>query len=424
MRFPLLILVAVIFLMPVPRLSAQADAPETDSTLSTEDQAATEKVPEKAEIKIEELSQEALTKEVFQGIEDSDTEKVEPLLNTLTYYRHNSAGETALTQAILKEDAAMVKLLVKAAVINLKNKAGETPLTLAIKKGHPNIISLVAKRAKASLKNNADETPLFLAIETDDLFLMQQLIKKGAKVNRLSNGKTALSRATELNRTNTVALLIKNEADPGLPNANGDTPLYIAVNNGFDVIAGILLHKSRNFEKDANWKTKIGEPLLHISIEKGHTGTAKMLIDYGAHVNQSDHLENTALNLAASKGNTIVADYLLQHGADVNNRNIMGVTPITCATENGHQDLAKLLAENGANPEIRSYKGVAAADLSDFETVLIERATHRSPDDFESSEQFTRGARIPNAKVKALKPKKDNKSKKTIESNIDKPEPN
>ena len=133
--------------------------------------------------------QEDAPKPIFDLIANGQVEEVKEMLrDSVDYYAHDKNGETALTLAIQNDDVDMVKLLVKDAVINMKNEEGETPLTLAIKKGNPEIIKLVCRRAKGSLKNNMGQTPLYLAVEREDLFLVEELIQKGANVNRKSNG--------------------------------------------------------------------------------------------------------------------------------------------------------------------------------------------------------------------------------------------
>lgn len=347
--------------------TAAAPVPATGETTM-----GTAKADKKA-TKEQELTEEQLNQQLFAAIAAGDIEQVKPLLNAMTYYKQNEEGETALTLAINNEDIPMVKLLAENAVINLKNKDGETPLTLAIKKGNTEVIHIVAVRAKAALKNDLGEAPLFLALEKfDDLHLLQKLVDKGADVNRKSNGETPLSLATQLNKIKTVALLIKNGADIGQTNDNGDLPLYIAVTKGHDVIAGILAHKSASTEQDVNWQNAIGEPLINIAASLEYPDVVKMLVDYGANVNATDYMDNTALTIAASKGNDELVKVLLNAGADVNHQNILGATALTAAVKNGHDSLAKTLAENGANPEIKTYTGYNASQYANFE-VLKEK---------------------------------------------------
>lgn len=300
----------------------------------------------------------------FEAINSGDISRIESMRNdSIHYYRKNDVGETALTLAILNQDVAMVEVLTQKAVINLKNDEGESPLTLAIKNGNLAIINLVAKRAKTSLKNDVGETPLYLAIELDDLYLLETLISKGAKINRKSNGITPLARAAELNNPKAVAFLIKNNAKISEPNDNGDTPLYIAIQKGHDIVAGILISKSEDASGDCNWKNKIGTPLLHLAASNGNAEIVRILIRNGGEVDATDYMENTALCIAAELGKESVIRALIQNNANIDHQNLKGDTPLMLASAHKNDGAVTLLLESGADATIMNYLGYAAADF-------------------------------------------------------------
>ncbi len=300
----------------------------------------------------------------FEAINSGNADRIADMQkDSIHYYRKNEKGETALTLAIKKQNASVVEVLTKKAVINLKNDAGETPLTLAIKGGNLAIINLVAKRAKTSLQNDAGETPLYLAIELDDLFLLETLLSKGARINHKSNGTTPLARAAELNKPKTVAFLIKNDAKINEPNANGETPLYIAMQKGHDIVAGILLSKSADPQGDANWKNKIGTPILQLATINGNPAIVRILINYGAEVDATDYMDNTALCIAAELGHLEVIRALIQNNANVSHQNMKGDTPLMLAAANKKDQAVTLLLESGANATIMNYSGYVAADF-------------------------------------------------------------
>jgi len=300
----------------------------------------------------------------FEAVNAGNADRIAGMKDdSIHYYRKNETGETALTLAIQNQDVAVVGVLTKKAVINLKNDAGETPLTLAIKSGNKAIIDLVVKRAKTSLKNDAGETPLYLAIELDDLFLLETLLSKGAKINHKSNGVTPLARAAELNRPKVVAFFIKNGAKITEPNDNGETPLYIAMQKGYDVVAGILLSKSADPSGDANWQNQIGTPLLHLATEKGNPAIVRVLINYGAEVDATDYMDNTALCIAAELGHLEVIRTLIQNNANVSHQNMKGDTPLILAAANKKDEAVTLLLESGADATMMNYSGYVAADF-------------------------------------------------------------
>lgn len=336
--------------------AAPVTAPATETPAAAEDSKKSKKAEE-------------VIPPMFDLIAAGDLTAVEELIrDSVDYYRHNQDGETMLTLAIKNDDVEMVKLLVEDAVINMKNEAGETPLTLAIKQKNPTIITLVARRAKAGLKNDAGFSPLYLAIENNDLYLMRHLVEHGADVNRYNNGMTPISRAVELNNIKAIAFLVRNGAAVSQANENGEIPLYLAVKNGFDTAAGILLTKSEDAYSDANRQTKIGETLVNIAAAHGHAQVVKMLTEAGAAVDLPDHLENTALNVAAANGYTDIVRYLLMQDANIDHRNLKGMTPILCAAKNGQHVTVEFLAENGASINIPDYTGARVADFVEVNT--------------------------------------------------------
>lgn len=361
------ILALVLLLLPGVSTLAQIQVTPGETTTLADETLTQKETKKKKKRKKDKVDEEAERMGFFAAIEGGDTKRVMQKMSPERFYDFNSDGETALTLAIKRNDVDMVRLLEEKAVINLKNKAGESPLTLAIKGENPEIIEIILERAKPGLKNEDGLAPLMLALEQENVMLVKELIDRGADVNRKSNGITPIAKAVELNNVQAVAILVQKGADPSQANDDGDIPLYIAVRNGYNVIAGILLQKSAQPSVDANWKTRMGEPLLNLAIQHDQGQMARILLDFGADTYNMDYLENTGLNLAAEKGDTELVQIMLELGADPNHANLMGTTPITAATQNGHNELADMLAQSGAHPEVRNYEGFAAVDGRNFD---------------------------------------------------------
>lgn len=316
------------------------------------------------------LKDEEKIRFLFAAVERGDVLLAQTMLPDvkLPYYQHNNEGETLLTLAIGEGHYEMVKFLCEEAVINLKNEDGETPLTLAIKKKNTGIIDLVLERAKADLANDGDETPLMLAVTYGyEPGFLKTLTDLGANPNRLSNGVSPLSRAVDKENIASAAMLVRSGANPSLANDNGVIPLYQAVRLNHAVLAGVLLHRSRQPGDDANWHTPVGETLTNMAVAQENTALLRVLVEKGADVNSVDYMENTPLHLAAERGMAEAVEILLSHGAFVDAINIMGTTPIMAAAQRGHDDIANNLAQAGANPDLRDYSGIAANDFGSYE---------------------------------------------------------
>ncbi len=301
------------------------------------------------------------------AVKAGNLKEAEAKMKSPYFYAFDDGGETALTRAIKNNDLDMLRLLEDKAVINLDNEKGETPLILAIESGHEEMIDIIVARANPSLQDGKGISPVMAALEQNNLELLKELIRKGADLNIKSKGKTPLFRAVEKENMQAVALLAHHGADPSVANENGDIPLYLAVRNRNNVMTGILLHKSEQAEKDANWTTKDGDPLLNLSIKQNQDQISRMLLDFGANIYQTDYMENAALNLAARQGNHELVKILLDKGADPNHRNIMGETPLLTASRKGHSQIANTLAEAGADPAMKDFNGFAADDRHNFD---------------------------------------------------------
>lgn len=304
--------------------------------------------------------------EFLAAVQTGNLDEAKDKYKSQYFYAFDDGGENPLTRAIKNRDVDMLRFLTEEAVINLANEEGETPLILAIETGNREIIDMIIERANPSLHDAAGVSPLMAALESEDLDLLLELILKGADLNKKSQGITPIFKAVEKDNTEAVAMLAHHGADPSIPNEDGDIPLYNAVRNGNNIIAGILLHKSEQVEKDANWKTQKGDPILNVSIKGDQDQITRMLLDFGASTYQTDYLENTPLNLAAKQGDAVLVKILLEKGANPNHRNITGETPILTATREGYSSVTDLLAQAGADITTEDYNGFAANDRRRF----------------------------------------------------------
>jgi len=410
MKYPSLVLTMLVFAMNIA--IAQEELPAEKDFFTENNSPETIKTPEadldtpKSPKKNKKSKNNGFDYQ-FEAINAGNAARIEEMQeDSIHFYRKNDKGETALTLAIQNQDVAVVEVLTKKAVINLKNDEGESPLTLAIKSGNMDIINLVTKRAKASLKNDAGEAPLYLAIELEDLFLLKTLLSKGARINRKSNGITPLARAAELNKPKAVAFLIKNNAKINEPNDNGETPLYIAMNKGHDIVAGILLSKSEDPQGDANWKNKIGTPILHLATINGNPAIIRVLINFGAEVNATDYMDNTALCIAAELGHVEAIRALIQNNADVSHQNMKGDTPLMLAAANKNDEAATLLLESGADATIMNYAGYVAADF--YSDIVLDGLFAAKGAEQITSEQNSTNNNHTNSQLKETSTDKEN----------------
>ena len=92
-------------------------------------------------------------------------------------------------------------------------------------------------------------------------------------------------------------------------------------------------------------------PIIYAA-NNGHVDVCKVLIEFGAPIDDTSNNGKTPLHWASLWGHIKVAKYLIEHGADLNKQDIDGMTPLMTAVFKGHFQIARALVENGANLSI------------------------------------------------------------------------
>ncbi len=154
---------------------------------------------------------------------------------------------------------------------------------------------------------------------------------------------SALGRAARLKTILGQSRLKVNE-----PNAEGFTPLGLAAFFGYADAAKVLIEHGASVN-DSD-KSRFGNTALDAAVAASHADVVRALLAAGANVNVRDSAGYTPLHKAAQSGNLEIARMLLDHGADVNAVRTGEGTPLADAQAKGHADVAELLREHGARP--------------------------------------------------------------------------
>jgi len=105
-----------------------------------------------------------------------------------------------------------------------------------------------------------------------------------------------------------------------------------------------------------NGTNNVAETALMHAAWKGHVDAAKWLLDRRARINGTG-LEWSALHYAVFAGQEDVARLLIERGADVNARSTNGSSILMMAAREGRDGLAKLLLDAGADPRVTNDHG-------------------------------------------------------------------
>ena len=176
------------------------------------------------------VSQAGSFDDFFKAVEMDDAKAVQQLLargfdaNTI-----DASGQNGLFIAIREASLKVSKVLIEAPKINLNalNIQDESPLMLAALKGQLELANQMVK--KGADVNKTGWTPLHYAATTGQLAVIRLLIENHAYIDAESpNGSTPLMMASMYGTPEAVKLLLDEGADPTLKNQQGLTAVQFA----------------------------------------------------------------------------------------------------------------------------------------------------------------------------------------------------
>jgi TonB family protein len=163
-----------------------------------------------------------------------------------------------------------------------------------------------------------------------------------------------------------VLSLLKDLHMIHLKDRDGNTPLHMAVMFEHKELVRLLIHYGANVNENNN----ILLTPLHMT---RNPGIVRELIDNGAEIDAVDYKKNTPLHLACRFGDMETVVLLIHHGANVNFQNKRGLTPLHFAVDRyftlnwcspAKLEIASYLIENGAEVNIKDNKNNTPLDYA------------------------------------------------------------
>ena len=176
-------------------------------------------------------------------------------------------------------------------------------------------------------------------------------VKRLRKVNRSNtidlfktdqDGDTMLHDACRNGSHEAAQYLLICGAYGRLQNNDGDTPFPLAIENGHESVAQLLIEKGESYDKTLDERQVT---MLHSACIYGMTSIAQHLLTHGADPNAKSYDNWTPVHVAAQYGQLATLRILLLRGGNPAAPNVRGFTPLHLAAQFGHLDVAKMLLD-------------------------------------------------------------------------------
>jgi ankyrin repeat protein len=245
-------------------------------------------------------------------------------------------------QALEKDDKQAMKLLVKYQTnINVTDK--KPPLVLMAEEENNDMIRfLLGLGANPNLAYSGQYL-IHRAIANDEIELARALIAKRVNVNvEDANGRTPLEIAMKKSDARLAKLLIDSGANVFVK-TYGDSMLYLAAKYGKPRIAAQLMAKRVNIHQ----KNYLGETALLVAIQQDQLTIARALLKAGANPHIKDENNNSPMGYALSKKDLSFVKMLIAKKVNINKISDSKESPLMTAVKSENIPLVKLLISNG-----------------------------------------------------------------------------
>jgi ankyrin repeat protein len=201
---------------------------------------------------------------------------------------------------------------------------------------------------------------------------VRKLLAKGVDPNKCGvSGDTPLYLACDEGNLDVIKLLLAAKADA----RSGTSPLFAAVAGSCTKekakIVRLLLAAGAdvNAIADSSHRWSIWRTLLHAAT--GEEEVVKLFLEAGANVNAMDELGATPLHSAAYRNDTGAGKLFLAAGADVNAPDKYGSTPLHEASTENQIEVVSLLLAMGADVNARDTYGATPLHKASKEGHLL-----------------------------------------------------
>lgn len=271
--------------------------------------------------------------------------------------------------------------------VNCKAWLGENPLRIAAESNQLKIVDILIKAgANVDIEDMWCRTPLRRAAERGYTECVARLLEEGPNVNIVDceDSDTAMHRAAENGHVDSVRLLLENKADPTIRNRWGRTELRRANERSVTLIRRVSddtghLDDDATEDKEVNGSLDDltgskegdhkGDTPLHRAAENGCLDVVNVILAAAVAVDQKGRFGDSPLHQAAERGHLAVVERLLKEKPDLTRKGRFGDTPALRAERYGNYDIADLLNKvERSIPEI--HRAIQSSDTEALEEQL------------------------------------------------------
>ncbi|XP_057689134.1 B-cell lymphoma 3 protein homolog [Corythoichthys intestinalis] len=244
-------------------------------------------------------------------------------------------------------------LLASVALATRQDEDGDTALHIAVVQGElamvRQLIHLLQYAGRSlDVFNNLRQTPLHLAVITQQISIVEALLRAGSDPSALDrNGQTALHLCCEYNHPECLSAVLSLPSSAvclDMKNFQGLSPLHLAVLHAHINLVSMLLGAGADIN---TMDIKSGQSPLILAVESNNAEMVHFLIESGCDVNRPSYSGNTALHSACARGQADLVRALLKNGADSSVKNYHNDTPVMLAK---NKKIADILRGKGSKP--------------------------------------------------------------------------
>ncbi len=248
-----------------------------------------------------------------------DVEAVAALLNRgAKPDAQNNVGATALLYGAGNDDIVRILLSVGANP-NLASKIEQTPLMAAAAhpQSHVTVARLLRAGANPAAKVHGQEYVAVKAVYGADPKTLEMVLKAGASPQQTKgDAPSPLAMAVYFGDRTTTDILLSHKADVNFDSDFAGHALNWAMYSGYTDLAALLIAKGSDLHFKSPWGHQTPPMVFAGYGQSGDPTVARLLVEKGANVNETNELGASALSLALKNGpHSQLVTYLLKAGA-------------------------------------------------------------------------------------------------------------